>query len=203
MFWEDFGAYTGEISPPMLIDLGCTIVMLGHSERRSLFGETDENLNKKIHAALRHGLTPMLCIGETAEERDAGATVDVLRRQLSIALRGVTAEMTHRVLLLYEPRWAIGKAQAASLEYVESAHSIVRSEVERLYDKRTSTEITLMYGGSVNLTNLEEILLLAEVDGCGVSRAAWDAASFAEMIRVSERVARIKGQDWKEENRTS
>ncbi len=193
LFWEDAGAFTGEISPAMLRELGCTIVMLGHSERRALFGESDAALNQKIYAALRHEIAPLLCVGETAAERDAGETLMVLRRQLTIALQGVSSAQTENILLLYEPRWAIGQAAAATPAYVQTTHQTVRRVLSELYDEPTARAMHVLYGGSVNLSNLESILTLPDVDGCGISRAAWDAKAFAQMMQITEMIAKEKG----------
>lgn len=192
MFWEDAGAYTGEISPLMLKELGCTIVMLGHSERRQLFRENDEALNKKVLAAQRHGIAPLLCVGETAAERDAGQTEAVLRRQLSIALRRVPGDFMDRLMILYEPRWAIGQKEAAPVEYVETSHALVRRLLAEIFDGRVARRTRVVYGGSVNLTNLAGMLHLPEVDGAAISRAAWDPLDFAQMIRIAEAIARSK-----------
>jgi triosephosphate isomerase len=192
MFWEDDGAYTGEISPVQLQELGVSIVMLGHSERRLMFGETDEALNKKILAAMRHGIAPLLCVGETASERDAGQTVEVLYRQLSIALRGVPADFMDRLMILYEPRWAIGQKDAAPPEYIEKSHARVRGILVDIFDARTANRARVVYGGSVNLSNLIDILNLSQVDGAAISRAAWDPIDFAKMVRLAEPIARTK-----------
>lgn len=192
MFWEDAGAYTGEVSPVMLKELGCTIAMLGHSERRNLFGENDEALNKKVLAAYRHGIAPLLCVGETAEERDAGETDAVLRRQLSAALKGVPGDFMDRLMILYEPRWAIGQKEAAPAEYIQASHALVRRLLVEIFDARVARRTRVVYGGSVNPTNLSDVLCLPEVDGAAISRAAWDPHAFAEMVRMAEDIARSK-----------
>lgn len=190
MSWDDAGAFTGEISPVMLKELGCSIVMLGHSERRLLFGETDEKLNWKVLAACRHGLTPLLCVGETSEERDAGLTRQVLSRQLATSLQGVPAGRMKDVMILYEPRWAIGQKQAAPPEYIQEAHRMVRRLLTEIYDDSTALTVRVVYGGSVTPENLTTILSLADVDGCGVGRAAWVPENFAQLVRLAEEVAR-------------
>jgi triosephosphate isomerase len=192
MFWADSGAYTGEVSPLMLADLNCTIVMLGHSERRSCFGETDEFLNRKVKAALRHGMTPLICIGETREEWQSGRAEATLRHQLQVILAGVSAMDVTRLMTLYEPRWAIGQSEAASPDYIQGIHATVRQMLGDLYDQKTARVSSILYGGSVNIANLEAILRLPDVDGAGVGRAAWDAAGFAAMIRLAEEVSLTK-----------
>ena len=192
MFWEDAGAYTGEISPVMLKELGCSIVMLGHSERRQMFGEIDEALNLKVLAAQRHGIAPLLCVGETADERDAGQTDAVLGRQLAVALRGVRSDFMDRLMILYEPRWAIGQKDAAPLEYIQTSHALVRRLLAGVLNARAARRTRVVYGGSVNLTNLADVLHLPEVDGAAISRAAWDPLSFAEMIRIAGQIAPSK-----------
>jgi triosephosphate isomerase (TIM) len=190
VFWEDEGPFTGEVSPVMLEDLGCKIVMLGHSERRRLFGETDETINKKVLAALRHGLAPLLCVGEEWAEHEAGKDVEVLRRQLSQELRGVTAEQATRVIMLYEPVWAIGQKASAPPEHVQKMHAATRSILAGLYGADVAGRTRVIYGGSVNLPNLPDLLALPDVDGCGVSRAAWDPVDFARMVKIAEGLAR-------------
>ncbi len=192
MFWEEAGPYTGEISPLMLRDVGCSIVMLGHSERRAMFGETDEALRRKVAAALDHGLAPMLCIGETREERDREETVPVLRRQLGEALADVPAARVDDVLFLYEPRWAIGQPEPAPLDVIETTHRQLRQVVAEGYGEEIAQRATVVYGGSVNVNNLESILRLPGIDGCGASRAAWSAANFARMIQIAGQVAAEK-----------
>jgi len=190
MFWEDSGSYTGEVSPLMLCELGCTFVMVGHSERRLVFGETDEMVNRKVMAALRHRITPLVCVGETREERHDGLIATVLRRQLSVALQGVSVTEMASVIVLYEPRWAIGQGEAAPLSCIQDTHGLIRSILADLYGVDTAVQTRVIYGGSVNLSNMSAILAQSEVDGCGVGRAAWDPVAFAEMVRLTEAEAR-------------
>ena len=194
--WADQGAFTGEISSAMVVEVGCTMTMIGHSERRFLFGETDETVAKRVQAAYRHDLTPLVCIGETLEERDAGRTADVLRRQFQIILQDMPLDFLPRVLFLYEPRWAIGAKEPAPLDYIQSTHTLMRELLSQVYGEQIADSISLVYGGSVTLENLESILQLSNVDGCGVGRASWSPVDFAKMVRVTEKVAfkKIKGQ---------
>ncbi len=194
MCWEDAGAFTGEVSPVMLKELGCSIIMLGHSERRLLFGETDEMLNRKVLAACRHDLTPLVCVGETLQERDAGLTEQVLSRQLATTLRGVPPAKMIDLMVLYEPRWAIGQRDAAPPEYIAEAHKIVRRLLTEIYDESSARQTRVVYGGSVTAANVASILRLPEVDGCGVGRAAWVPENYAQMVRIAEEVACTKSE---------
>jgi triosephosphate isomerase len=186
LFWEDFGAYAGEVSPLMLKDLGCDSAYIGHSERKLLFGENNENINKKVLAALRNQITPLLFIGETMQELEAGETEEVLKRQLSIGLRGVTREMLEKIVLIYEPRWAIGQKQAASVETISTMHKKTYSLLEELYEPQSARKARITYGGSVNLENIKETIEIKEVDGTGASRAAMDPMDFIKMIKITE-----------------
>jgi triosephosphate isomerase len=187
--WADDGPFSGEVSASMIREAGCTIAMVGHSERRFLFGETDEAVAQRTLAAYRSDITPLICIGETREEHDSGKTAAVLERQLQVILRRLPRRFVPQVLILYEPRWAIGAKEPAPLEYIQSTHSLIRGLLSRLYDEPTALAVSLIYGGSVNLENLESILRLPDVDGCGIGRASWEARDFAAMIRLAEKVA--------------
>jgi triosephosphate isomerase len=190
VFWEDSGAFTGEVSPLLLKEAGCKYVMLGHSERRSFFGESDKNVNKKVLACYRNGMVPLLLIGETAEEREEGRTLDVVRAQLRICLNGVPAGFLKELVIMYEPRWAIGRSDAASPEIIEMSHRMVRSCIEELYDTEPAKSIRIIYGGSVNLENADRILSIPDVDGLGITRASLDPVSFAGFIRITEKEAK-------------
>jgi triosephosphate isomerase len=190
VFWEDSGAFTGEVSPLLLKEAGCKYVMLGHSERRSFFGESDENVNKKVLACYRNGMVPLLLIGETAEEREKDLTLDVVRTQLRICLKRIPADFLKELVIMYEPRWAIGREEAASPEIIEISHQMVRQSVEELYDKETAQLIRIIYGGSVNLENADRILSIPDVDGLGITRASLDPVSFSGFIRITEKEAK-------------
>lgn len=192
MHWESAGAWTGEISPPMLVEAGCRYVELGHSERRYYFNETDEFVNLKVLAALAHNLVPIICIGETAEEKNTGSTEAVLEHQVRTALRDVVAQRVPDVLLAYEPRWAIGQADAADPDYIQSAHAFVRSVVAQAYSDSVAINTRVIYGGSVNLDNSAAIIQQPDVDGLFIGRAALYAPDFARMVRIVAEAATSK-----------
>ncbi len=189
MHYETHGAYTGEVSPYMLRELFVTYVILGHSERRAIFGETDELINKKVISALKSNLKPILCIGETLEERDAGKIEEVLERQLTADLKGVDAKDLHDVVIAYEPVWAIGTGRTATSEQAQSAHAFVRSVVEKLYDADAARRIRIQYGGSVKPANADELCRQPDVDGFLVGGASLEPGSFGEIVRAAAGVA--------------
>jgi triosephosphate isomerase len=190
IFWEDFGAYAGEVSPLMLKDLGCDSAYLGHSERKMYFSETDESINRKLLACLRNNIIPMMFIGETKEELNKGLTEKVLRRQLRIGLKGVTSEVLDKIILIYEPRWAIGQKDSASADIIRSMHEKIRGLITELYNDTSADNIRILYGGSVNLKNIKEILEIKEVDGVGAARVAMNPLDFIQLIRYIENEAR-------------
>ena len=192
--WEVNGAFTGEISPRFLKEIGCTHVMIGHSERRLLFGETDEIMAKKVFAAFIHDIPPILCIGEDILQKEAGETEKILRIQLETSLSKIPAHFMKRLLILYEPRWAIGQIFPASNSYIETIHSCIRNVVQSLYDYQVAQETRVLYGGSVNDENILDILCLENVDGCGVGRASWDPIEFANLIHLTEKAASMKSK---------
>jgi len=184
MFWEDKGPYTGEVSPPMLAELGCTYVILGHSERRTHFGERDEGINKKVHAALRHGLRPILCVGESPEERDRGLTVSVVTRQLEAGLAEVSTEQITTAVIAYEPLWAIGTGRPASPSQAREVHGTLRTVLSHRWG--VGTEVRILYGGSVTPENAEGFFAEPEVDGALVGGACLNPASFATILRLAQ-----------------
>ncbi|MCS7281590.1 MAG: triose-phosphate isomerase [Desulfobacterota bacterium] len=184
--FEEKGAYTGEISPFMLKDVGCTYVILGHSERRKLFQETDEVINRKIKAALRAGLKPIVCVGETEEERDTGITEYVIGQQLKKALKGV--ELTEDIVIAYEPVWAIGTGKNATPQEAEEAHRFIRDLLIKIYGQDGET-IRILYGGSVSPENVSQIVAMENVDGALVGGASLKSESFVAII---EEISRIK-----------
>ncbi len=190
MFWEDSGAWTGEISAPMVAECGASTVLLGHSERRQHFGETDWTVNRKVHAALRHGLRPLICIGDTADEFEFGVSQETLARQTKIALHGVSQEDLGRVVVIYEPVWAIGSAgRPAEASFVSGIHTKLRAVVREIAGK-SGVRIPLLYGGSVSQTNICDYVALPDVDGVLIGRAGWDPADFMKLVaRVSELVS--------------
>lgn len=186
VFWEDRGAFTGEISAPMLRDLGCRYVIVGHSERRHLLGETDEAVNKKVHALLRHGLKPIVCVGETKTERQAGRTEAVVTRQLTESLLGLTKAQWPNVIIAYEPVWAIGTGEAATPDQATSAHRHIRSTIATTWDRACADAVSVLYGGSVTATNVADFLASSDVNGALVGGACLDPAAFAKIVAVAE-----------------
>jgi len=153
-YWEEEGAFTGEVSPKMLLDAGCSHVIIGHSERRQYFGETDATVNRKIKAAIAAGLTVLFCIGETLAERESGNTFDILKRQVTVGLDGIADADPGRLVIAYEPVWAIGTGKTASDEQAQEAHAFIRQEVASLYGQAAATAMRILYGGSVKPENI-------------------------------------------------
>ena len=185
MYFEASGAYTGEISPAMLRELFVRYVILGHSERRQLFGETDAIINKKVHAALASELKPILCFGETLEERDAGKEKEVLETQLKGSLAGVTAEQMADVVIAYEPVWAIGTGRNATPEQAQDAHAHVRAVLSTLTNKETADKVRIQYGGSVKPANAAVLLGQPDIDGALVGGASLEPRSFSEIVKAA------------------
>jgi triosephosphate isomerase len=176
------GAFTGEVSPPLLQDAGCEYVIIGHSERRQLFGETDESVNSKAHALAQTGLGIILCIGETLEERETDQMLDVLRRQVRCGLKNLSAEQMVNVVIAYEPVWAIGTGKTASNEQAQEAHSFIRALVSELYNEQTAKATRILYGGSVKPDNVDGLMAQPDVDGALVGGASLKAADFARIV---------------------
>ena len=185
MYFEMSGAYTGEISPAMLRELFVRYVILGHSERRQIFGETDALINKKVHTALASELKPILCVGETLAERDAGQEKTVLETQLKGSLAGVTAEQMTDVVIAYEPVWAIGTGRNASPEQAQDAHAHVRSVLAALTDADTAEKVRIQYGGSVKSANAPVLMSQPDIDGALVGGAALEPRSFSEIVKAA------------------
>ena len=184
MGWEEEGQFSGEISPLMLKELGVEIVMIGHSERRHVLMETDDMENKKVKCALRNGLTPLLCIGETGEEKALGLSDEVLRTQIKTGFNGVIPEDAGKAWIAYEPVWAIGLGGVpATKEYAEEKHNVIRQCICELYGEEIGNSIPLLYGGSVNPQNAEELIKMNNIDGLFIGRSAWDAERFNSIIR--------------------
>ena len=165
MYYEEKGAYTGEISPNMLVDAGVKYVVIGHSERREYFAETDETVNKKVLKALEHGLTPILCCGESLTQREQGITIDWIRMQIKIAFQNVTAEQAKTVVIAYEPIWAIGTGKVATTEQAQEVCADIRKCISEIYDEATAEAIRIQYGGSVNAATAPELFAQADIDG--------------------------------------
>ncbi len=181
VFYEEKGAYTGEVSPGMVKDAGATFVIVGHSERRQYFHETDDIVNKKIKAALKAGLGVIFCIGESLEERNAGKTFDLLRGQVSGGLKGLTADDMKTVVVAYEPIWAIGTGVTATPEQAQEAHAFIRSVLKDLFGG-LADETRLLYGGSVKPDNVDSLMSRPDVDGALVGGASLEAVSFSKLI---------------------
>ncbi len=180
--WKEKGAFTGEIAPNMVKDAGGSAAIVGHSERRQIFGESDVLINRRVKGALAGDLFVILCIGETLEEREAGKTFDVIETQIREGLACVSAEEMARVVIAYEPVWAIGTGKTASAEQVQEVHSFLRQLLEKIYEKDLAEQTRILYGGSVKPTNVDELMALPDVDGALVGGAALDAESFGRII---------------------
>lgn len=183
MGWEEEGQFSGEISPLMLKELGMEMVMIGHSERRHTLLETDAMENKKVLCALRHGLTPLLCVGETGAEKAMGTADEVLRIQLKTGLHGLLPEQAANVWIAYEPVWAIGvNGVPASREYAGERHDAIRACVKELFGEKAGYEMPLLYGGSVNQENALGLIQMRNIDGLFIGRSAWQAEGFFQII---------------------
>lgn len=187
MHWEEKGAFTGEISPVMLKDLGVQYVILGHSERRSYFAETDETVNKKVHAAFAHELIPIICVGETLEEREAGQTKQVVGQQVEKALAGLASEQVKRVIIAYEPVWAIGSGKASTADDAQEVIGFIRKMVANQYDQQVANEVRIQYGGSVKPDNIGAFLDQPDIDGALVGGASLEPESFDRLVSASVR----------------
>ena len=186
VFWEEEGAFTGEVSPRMLLDAGASHVIIGHSERRQYFGETEETVNKKVKAALKGALVPIMCIGETLEAREAGDTFKVLERQLKGGLEGLTGTQFAPVIIAYEPVWAIGTGKVASDDQAQEAHAFIRGVVAGLFGKPAAEKLRILYGGSVKPENVKGLMSRPDIDGALVGGASLKGASFASIVRYGE-----------------
>lgn len=185
MHWLDQGAYTGETSPLMLKALGVTHVLIGHSERRQYFNETDESVNLKLKSALAHGLIPIVCVGELLDEREANQTAEVLERQTSIALSGIDPEAAKSLIIAYEPVWAIGTGRTATPEIADDAHKIIRAQIAKSLSPALAASTRILYGGSVKGENTASLCCLQDIDGALVGGASLDPASFASIVANS------------------
>ncbi|GFO60102.1 triosephosphate isomerase [Geomonas silvestris] len=186
VFWEEEGAYTGEVSSRMLLDAGASYVIIGHSERREYFGETDETVNKKIKAALNGPLIPIFCIGETLAAREAGETFKVLERQVKGGLAGIGAAQFAPVIIAYEPVWAIGTGKTATDAQAQEAHAFIRGVVSELYGAAAAGKVRILYGGSVKPENVKGLMACSDIDGALVGGASLKAASFASIVNFGQ-----------------
>jgi triosephosphate isomerase (TIM) len=181
--WKDEGAFTGEISASMLLAVGVTHVIVGHSERRQYFGETDDTVNLRLKAALAAGLTPICCIGEVLEEREAGLTDDVLRRQCVRAFHAISAKKAAKMVVAYEPVWAIGTGKTATPELAAEAHAVIRSEVTEIFGEEYASNLRILYGGSVKPDNSSALMSQEGIDGALVGGASLDPKSLAAIVK--------------------
>ena len=183
LYWEKEGAYTGEINAAMLLAVGATHVIIGHSERRQYFGETDDTVNLKLKSALEAGLTPIVCVGEVLEEREAGLTDDVLRRQCTRAFHKVSARKAAKLVVAYEPVWAIGTGKTATPQLASDAHAIIRGEAAKAFGDEFASALRILYGGSVKPENAKSLMSEEEIDGALVGGASLDPKSFASIVK--------------------
>lgn len=184
-FWEEEGAYTGEIAPKLLKDAGCSHVIIGHSERRQYFGETDATVNKKVKAVISVGLTPIVCVGETLDERESDQTFLVVETQIQNSLAGISAEVIAKLIIAYEPVWAIGTGKTASDEQAQEVHSFIRNLISRLFSQAASDDVRILYGGSVKPDNVKGLMAQVDIDGALVGGASLKADSFAAIANFS------------------
>ncbi len=186
MHWEGEGAYTGEVSPVMLTDLGCRYVILGHSERRHYFGETDLNINRKVKAALRHHLAPILCVGETFAEREEGRTFRVVEGQLRGGLSDIPPQAGEGIVVAYEPVWAIGTGHTATPEQAATVHAFIRKQLGELWGGAAGLAVRILYGGSVKPDNIDALMAEPDIDGVLVGGASLKPDAFARIVRFEK-----------------
>ena len=180
--WEDAGAYTGEVSSLMLKDLGCQYVIIGHSERRAYFGETNESVNRKTKAGLQHNLIPIVCVGERLEQRERGQTFTVIQDHIENGLKDITSEEIKRIVIAYEPVWAIGTGKTATPEQAQEAHSFIRRLLGKLYSQDVAGSVRIQYGGSVKPDNISALMAKGDVDGALVGGASLKLDSFVKIV---------------------
>ncbi len=186
MHWEEKGAYTGEVSAEMLKSIGVEYVIIGHSERREYFAETDEAVNKKLKKALAVGLKPIVCVGETLERRESGKTIEIITNQTRLALEGLTQEEVEKTIIAYEPIWAIGTGKTATAEDANSAIHEIRNEISKIYGQNVANGVIIQYGGSVKATNSKELFNMPDIDGGLVGGASLDAEEFSKIANFSK-----------------
>ncbi|MBQ7278160.1 MAG: triose-phosphate isomerase [Clostridia bacterium] len=180
--WEENGAYTGEIAPNMLLALGVEYAIIGHSERRAYFGETDEGVNKRAKAALAHGITPIICVGETLEQREAGVTEDFVSGQTRAAFMGIAPEDAVKVVIAYEPIWAIGTGKTATKEDANATIAVIRKTIDDIYGAAVAQQVRIQYGGSMKPSNAAELMSMPEIDGGLIGGASLKANDFAQVV---------------------
>jgi triosephosphate isomerase len=183
---EGFGAYTGEVSAAMVRDSGATYAIIGHSERRQYYGETDESVNRKVFCSLNAGLKPIVCVGESLEQRDSGQAQTVVERQLSGGLANLTPEQASRIIIAYEPVWAIGTGRTATPEIAQQMHAFIRSRAKAMFRERVAQDMRILYGGSVKPENIASLMDELDIDGALVGGSSLDAVSFARIVNYKE-----------------
>jgi len=187
LFWEDSGAFTGEISAPMLKDLAVSYVIIGHSERRQYFNETNETVNKRLRAALKHGLTPIVCVGENLAQREGNKTFDVIKDHCEGSLKGLTPEEMKKVVIAYEPVWAIGTGKTATPQQAQEVHVFIRQLLGKMFNDEIANSVRIQYGGSVTPDNVVSLMAQADIDGALVGGASLKAPSFAAIVKGSKK----------------
>ena len=183
VYWEDSGAYTGEVSAPMLKDVGCNYVIIGHSERRQYFGETNETVNQKVKAALSHNLKPIVCVGEQLEERETGQTESIIKDHITGGTTGLTNDTILSCVIAYEPVWAIGTGKTATPEQAQEVHHFIRNLLSDNFSNEVASQVRIQYGGSVKPENAAELMAQSDVDGALVGGASLQAESFAQIVK--------------------
>ncbi len=186
LFWETEGAYTGEISPAMLVSTGCKYVIIGHSERRQYFDETDETVNKKIKAAIKNDLIPVLCVGESEKERESKETFSVLDKQMKKGIEGFSSDDLETLVIAYEPVWAIGTGKTATTDQAQEAHQFLRSVLEKSFGNMLAKSIRILYGGSVKPNNIAELMAMPDIDGALVGGASLDPETFSKIVHFNK-----------------
>ena len=186
MHWEENGAYTGEVSGPMLKAIGVEYVIIGHSERRQYFAETDETVNKKLKSAFKYGLKPIVCVGETLEEREAGKAEEIITSQTEKALSGLTEEQVENTIIAYEPIWAIGTGKTATSEDANNAIKSIRNKISNMYGQMVSERVIIQYGGSVKASNAKELFTMSDIDGGLVGGASLKTEEFAKIVNYNK-----------------
>jgi triosephosphate isomerase len=186
IYWEEKGAYTGEVSSLMIEEVGCTYVIIGHSERRQFFGETNETVNRKIKAALSQGLMVIFCVGETLKEREDGRTFSVIGKQVELGLKGMSEKEMGQIVIAYEPVWAIGTGKTATPEQAEEVHRFIREKLTKLHSRKAAEEIRIQYGGSVTPENVKGLMSQENIDGALVGGASLKSEAFSKIVRFKE-----------------
>ncbi len=187
LYWADSGAFTGEISAPLLKDFGVQYVIIGHSERRQYFGETNETVAKRIRAALTHGLTPIVCVGENLAEREANKTFDVIKDHCEGSLKGLNAQEVGKIVIAYEPVWAIGTGKTATPQQAQEVHAFIRQLLVKLFGAEVASSVRIQYGGSVTPENIEVLISQPDIDGALVGGASLKAPSFAAIVKAAKK----------------